>query len=199
MDYPKSIQNLINELAKLPSIGPKTAERLAFHLLNRPAEIARQLSQALITAKSNARICAVCFNFAENDPCPICADPRRDKSVICVVCKPQEIMAIEKTRSFNGVYHALGGNINPLENVGPENLKIKELLARVQNNGVKEIILAFNPDVGGESTALYLMKLLKQYPLKITRLARGLPMGADLEYADEITLENALKDRKTVE
>lgn len=197
MAYPKIIQNLINQFAKLPSIGPKTAERLVFYLLSQKESELQKFGEALEHIKANIKLCQKCFNFAESDPCPICADNRRDQKIICVITKPQDLFAIEKTGSYNGVYHILGGNINPLENIAPQDIKIKELIERLKNNGIKEIILALNPDLEGETTALYLTKLLKQFPnLKLTRLARGLPMGADLEYADEVTLENAIKDRR---
>lgn len=199
MPYPPLIQNLINQFAKLPSIGPKTAERLVFYLLKQPEKELHQFGEAIENIKGNIKACSSCFNFSESDPCPICADRRRDRKMICVVAKPQDVIALEKTGSYSGVYHILGGNINPLEDLGPENIKINELLNRLKNNEFKEIILALNPDMEGETTALYLIKLLKQFPnLKITRLARGLPMGADLEYADEVTLENAIKERREI-
>ncbi|MEK7653122.1 MAG: recombination mediator RecR [Patescibacteria group bacterium] len=199
MPYPSSIQNLINQFAKLPSVGPKTAERLVFYLLKQPESELHQFGEAIENIKGKIKICSRCFNFSENDPCPICADPRRDQKMICLVAKPQDVIALEKTGIYQGVYHVLGGNINPLENIAPENIKINELVGRIKNNGVTEIILALNPDIEGETTALYLVKLLKQFPnLKITRLARGLPMGADLEYADEVTLENAINGRREV-
>ena len=197
MSYPKIIQNLINQFAKLPSIGPKTAERLVFYLLYRPQSELNQFGEALEHLKENIKICSVCFNFSETNPCHICADHRRNQKIICVVAKPQDLTAIEKINRFDGVYHILGGHINPLEDVKPENIKINELVERIKNNNINEIILALNLDLPGETTSLYLTKLLKQFKnLKITRLARGLPMGADLEYADEITLENALKSRQ---
>lgn len=197
MKYPVIIQNLIDQFSRLPSIGPKTAERLVFHLLYRPQNELHEFSQAIDHLKSNVKQCQICFNFSESNPCYICDSPKRDKTIICVVAKPQDMAIIEKTGSFDGVYHILGGNINPLENISPRHIKIKELLVRIKNDGVREIILALNPDMSGETTSIYLTKLIKQFPnIKVTRLARGLPMGADLEYADEITLENALKDRR---
>lgn len=197
--YSPKIQNLINQFAKLPSIGPKTAQRLVFYLLKQsPAELSR-FGEAIEKIKDSVRQCGQCFNFSEGDPCLICADNRRERDLLCVVEKPQDVMALEKTKGFNGLYHVLGGNINALENLTPDNIKIKELETRIKTGAVKEIILALNPDLPGETTSLYLIKLLKQFPdLKITRLGRGLPMGADLEYADEITLENALKSRQTL-
>jgi len=199
MKYPEIIQNLINQFAKLPSIGPKSAERLVFHLLYRPQGELHDFSQAIDHLKENIKQCHICFNLSENNPCYICTNQKRDKNIICVVTKPQDVAIIEKTGSFEGVYHILGGNINPLENITPQKIKIKELLERIKYNNIKEIILALNPNMEGETTSLYLTKLIKQIPnIKITRLARGLPMGADLEYADEITLENALKERKEI-
>lgn len=196
MKYPNSIQNLINQFAKLPSIGPKSAERLVFHMLYRPQNELHEFSRAIDNLKSQVKQCQICFNFAESDPCPICSDSKRDKTLICVTAKPQEMAIIEKT-GYNGVYHILGGNINPLENISPQQIKIKELLTKIKQNEAKEVILALNPDISGETTSLYLTRLIKQFPnIKVSRLARGLPMGADLEYADEVTLENALKDRK---
>ena len=170
---------------------------MVFHLLYQPQSELHEFSHAIDHLKSSIKQCRLCFNFSESDPCYICNNSQRDKTLICVVAKPQDMAIIEKTGSFNGTYHILGGNINPLENISPHNIKIKELLLRIKNDSIKEIILALNPDMNGETTSLYLLKLIKQFPkIKITRLARGLPMGADLEYADEVTLENALKDRK---
>lgn len=197
MKYPLIIQNLIDQFARLPSIGPKSAERLVFHMLYRPQNELHEFSQAIDHLKSSVKQCQICFNFSESDPCYICNNLKRNKTIICVVAKPQDMAILEKTSAFDGTYHILGGNINPLENISPQHIKIKELLNRIKNNGVKEVILALNPDMGGETTSIYLTKLIKQFPdVKVTRLARGLPMGADLEYADEITLENALKDRR---
>lgn len=195
--YPKIVQNLIDQFARLPSVGPKTAERLVFYLLKQPETQLHQFGEAIEHIKENIKICQKCFNFSESDPCHICSDSRRNSKIICVVAKPQDLIAIEKTASFDGLYHVLGGHINPLENTTPQDIRIKELSDRIKNNGITEIILALNPDLESETTSLYLIKLLKQFRnLKISRLARGLPMGADLEYADEITLENALKTRQ---
>ncbi len=158
-----------------------------------------QLATAIINAKNAVKVCPSCFNFSESIPCPICSDPRRDHSMICVVSKPQDIASLEKTGSFPGVYHVLGGNINPLENSFPEDLRINQLLMRIKNHNVREIILALNPDMEGETTSLFLINTLKQNPeINITKLARGLPMGADVEYADEVTLENALRGRQKI-
>ncbi len=197
--YQPAIQNLIDKLSHLPSIGPKTAERLVFYLLKRPPEELEQLASAILKAKQTIKICPNCFNFSESIPCPICSDSHRDHSLICVVSKPQDIVAIEKTGFFSGVYHVLGGNINPLENSFPEDLRINQLLIRIKNHNIKEIILALNPDIEGETTSLFLINLLKKnQEIKITKLARGLPMGADVEYADEVTLENALRGRQKI-
>jgi recombination protein RecR len=197
--YSPAIQNLINQFAKLPSVGPKTASRLVFYLLSKPRQELIQFGEALEHIQEKIKICSVCYDFGESDPCPICADVRRDRQVVCVVAKPQDIEALEKARIFEGTYHLLGGNIDPLAGVTSANIRLQELIDRVKSQAVKEVILALNPDMEGETTALYLVKLLKQFPdLKITRLARGLPMGADVEYADEVTLENALSNRQTV-
>lgn len=198
MNYPKIIQNLINEFAKLPSVGPKTAERLVFHLLYQPQSELIRFGEAVEHLKENVRICSRCFNFSESDPCHICADSQRNAKIICVVAKPQDISAIEKTGSFKGVYHVLGGGINAFTNTKPEDIKIKQLVNRIRGDEPEEVILALNPDLEGESTTLYLTKLIRQYNenVKITRPARGLPMGANLEYADEVTLDNAFKTRQ---
>jgi len=195
--YPKIIQNLIDQFAKLPSIGPKTAERLVFYLLNQPQSQLYQFGEAIEHIKDQIKICQTCFNFSDTNPCQICADKRRDKHGLCIVAKPQDLAIIEKSKTFSGLYHILGGNINPLEDTEINKIKIAELINRLKNQPIKEIILALNPDIPGETTTLYLCKLLKQFPqIKISRLARGLPTGADLEYADEVTLENAFRGRQ---
>lgn len=195
--YPPSIQELINQFAALPGLGPKTAERLVFYLLKQPKDQLAKFGLALEHLKDKIRECQKCYNFSEADPCPICADKRRNAKVICVVAKPQDLIALEKTNEYQGVYHVLGGLIDPLEGVVPEQLKIKELTERLQKDGASEIILALNSDMPGETTTLYLSKLLKQFKnLKITRLAQGLPRGSNLEYADEITLSSALLGRR---
>ena len=196
--FPEAIQNLIDEFAKLPSIGPKTAERLVFYLLNQPEKDLEKFSQALKYIKDKIVICSQCQNFSESDPCSICKDPKRNHGVICVVAKPQDLIAIEKTNEYQGVYHVLGGVLNSLEGITPDRLKIKELVERIKKGKIFEIILALNPDMEGETTILYLTKLLKSYRLKTTRLARGLPIGSELDYADPITLTDALKGRKEV-
>jgi recombination protein RecR len=196
---PRALERLIHEFTKLPGIGPKTAERLVYYLLKQPKEELVSLAESLRQAKDEVITCSQCFRFADQNPCPICADKRRDKSLLCVVAESQNIPVIEKTGAFNGLYHVLGGLISPLEGVTPDKLKIAELEKRLKTNGVKEVILALNPDLDGETTSLYLAKLIKAHSgIKITRLARGLPMGADLEYADEITLENAITGRREV-
>jgi len=195
---PRALERLIQEFTKLPGIGPKTAERLVYYLLKQPKEELVSMADSLRQAKDEVVICRQCFRFADQDPCPICADKRRDKSLLCVVAESQNIPVIEKTGAFAGHYHVLGGLISPLEGITPDKLKIDELEQRLKTNGVKEVILALNPDLDGETTSLYLAKLIKPIGIKVTRLARGLPMGADLEYADEVTLENAILGRKEI-
>jgi recombination protein RecR len=197
-DLPHTIQNLIAQFDKLPGIGPKTAEKLAFFLLKQSEESLTEFAQSIFKAKENLTICSLCHNLTENNPCSICQDQNRDKKAICVVADIQDFLAIEKTGSFKGLYHILNGNLNPLEGITPDRLNIDSLIERIKNNNIKEIILGFNPDVEGETTMLYLSKLLKDFQIKITRLARGLPTGSDIEYTDEITLTNALQDRKEI-
>lgn len=180
---------------KLPGVGPKTAERLAFHVLKSPAQDARALAEALIELKEKVALCSICHSITESDPCSICADPRRDKSVVCVVEEPHDVYSIEKMGEFNGVYHVLLGVLSPLDGVGPEQLKIAGLVARVEAGGIDEIIVATNPNVEGEATAMYLAKTLKPKGALVTRIARGIPMGGDLEYADEVTLSKAMGGR----
>ncbi len=197
--YPQSIKELINRFNQLPGIGPKTAERLVFYLLNQPKEELVKLGSAFEHLKDKIIQCSKCYNFSETDPCSICKDNRRSSGVVCVVAKPQDLMVIEKIGEYQGVYHLLGGVIDPLEGITPDKLRIKELAMRIKKDNVREVILALNPDMPGETTMLYLTKLLKQFKdIKITRLARGLPIGSDLEYADEVTLSNALKGRREV-
>lgn len=196
--YPKNIQNLINRLSKLPTIGPKTAERIVMHILSKPKSILQELSQAFLGLADGITTCIICGNFSEKNPCETCSNPKRDKSIICVVAKPQDIQAIEKTKNFNGVYHILGGTVNPLEGIKLEQLSTAPLLEKISKNRVQEIILAFNPDIEGETTILSLKRALEPYKLRITRLARGLPMGSDIEYADEVTLSDALQGRKDI-
>lgn len=197
--YPEVIQNLINEFNKLPGIGPKTSERFIFYLLKQPRSEIAKFSQALEHLRDKITYCEVCYNFSEKKLCSICSNKTRDNSTICVVAESSDLVAIEKTKEYKGLYHVLGGVINQIEGLGPEKLKIKELLERVKKNKIKEIIIATNPDMEGEFTALYLAKLLKPFrETKITRLGKGIPMGGNLEYADEITLSNALKGRREI-
>ena len=195
MKFPLAIQNLINQFSKLPTVGPKTAERYVFYLLKQPAEELQRFAQFIAELKEKTTICSNCLAISETDPCFVCADKERNKEIICVVASTQDMLTIEATNKYNGLYHILGGTINTINDIRPEHLKIKPLTERIEKNNIKEIILALNPDLEGETTALYLAKLLKSSGAKITRLARGLPSGADLEYADEITLANALKYR----
>lgn len=194
---PIPLQNLIIEFSKLPGIGPKTASRLSFYLLKSKTSDVESFAKALSELKKTVTFCSCCFNLTEKNPCPICADLRRDKSLICVVEEPMDIVAINSSGEFSGLYHVLHGSISPINNVGPEDLKINELLNRLkQNPETKEIILATNPNLEGEATAMYIAKLVKPLGIKTTRIARGLPSGGDLEYADEVTLSNAMNGRK---
>lgn len=194
-----AVQNLIDQLGRLPGIGPKSAQRVAYHLLNVPKEDALALATAISTAKERVRFCDVCHNLAESDRCSICADPRRDATTVCVVEEPRDIIAVEKTGGFHGRYHVLGGAINPMEGIGPDQLKVRELLARIDTDGVVEVILCTNPNLEGDTTAMYLARLLTPLEIAVTRIASGLPVGGDLEYADELTLGRALEGRRQVE
>jgi recombination protein RecR len=196
MKVPKSVANLIEAFESLPGIGPKTAARLTYYLLHAPDTLAQQLSDSARDLKANTKICSICQNITEADPCEICDDPERDKSIICIVEDPLDVWAIDKSGSFNGVYHVLHGVIAPLENIGPEELKIAELLPRLKDGTVKELILATNPSMEGEATAMYIQRLTKPLGIQTTRIARGIPIGAELEYADEVTLRRALEGRK---
>jgi recombination protein RecR len=193
----ESVERLVGHLSQLPGIGRKTAQRLALHILRLPKADAESLAEAITDVKEKVRYCSVCCNITEADPCVICASPKRDRFMICVVEEPSDVLALEKTNEYKGLYHVLGGSLSPLDGVGPEDLKIKELLARV-SDGVQEVILAMNPNVEGEATTLYLTKLLKPLVVKVSRIARGLPIGGDLEFADEATLARALEDRTTL-
>lgn len=195
MLYPASVTNLIAALSRLPGIGPKTAQRLALYLLSRPRSELVELAKTMLAAKDKVSYCAVCGQLTEVNPCAICTDPARDRSIICVVEEPQDVVAIERTKEYHGLYHVLGGALSPLEGIGPEELRVKELLARLAGGEVREIIVATDPNVEGDATALYLARLVKPLGIKITHLARGLPVGGDLEYADEITLGKALAGR----
>ena len=196
--YDGAIQDLIDSFAKLPGIGPKGAQRIAFHLLGVDRQSAQDLADAIITVKEKVRFCEICGNVCETSPCPICQDPRRDRSVICLVEEPKDVMSIERTGEYRGLYHVLGGAIDPMSNVGPGDLRIPELLQRLKSGEVKEIILALDPNIEGEATTTYLARLLAPLEIKVTRLASGLPVGSDLEYADEITLGRAISGRRAV-
>jgi recombination protein RecR len=197
--YEGPVQSLVDELGRLPGIGPKSAQRIAFYLLKAAPEDARRLAKAVLEAKKRVSWCRRCFNFAEGDLCVYCRDERRDPTVLCVVEEPRDIVAVERTQEYRGRYHVLLGAISPIEGIGPEQLKIKELLARVGDEGVREVILATNPNIEGEATAMYLARLLKPLGLRVTRIASGLPVGGDLEYADEVTLGRALEGRREVD
>jgi recombination protein RecR len=196
--YTQPVQTLIDELGRLPGIGPKSAQRIAFHLLKVPAEDVHRLASALTDAKARVRFCSRCFNVAEGEFCPICLDDRRATDVLCVVEESRDIVALEKTGEFHGRYHVLLGAINPLEGIGPEHLKIRELLTRLDPEGVTEVIICTNPNTEGEVTAMYLARILKPLGLRVTRIASGLPVGGDLEYADELTLGRALEGRRDI-
>jgi recombination protein RecR len=195
---PDPISRLIESLSKLPGIGEKNATRLAFHLLKSPREFAENIAKAIIEAKTKVFICQTCFSFMAGDNCSICTDQKRDKSVICVVEEPFDLLAIERSREHRGKYHVLNGIISPMEGVGPDDLKIKELINRLKTEPITEVIIATNPSVEGEATALYLAKLIKPLGIEITRIAYGIPVGGDIGYVDEITLGKALKDRKKI-
>jgi recombination protein RecR len=197
--YEGPVQSLVDELGRLPGVGPKSAQRIAFYLLKAAPEDAKRLAKAVLEAKERVSWCRRCFNFAEGEMCVYCRDDRRDPSVLCVVEEPRDIVAVERTQEYRGRYHVLLGAISPIEGIGPEQLKIKELLARVGDEGVQEVILATNPNIEGEATAMYLARLLKPLGLRVTRIASGLPVGGDLEYADEVTLGRALEGRREVD
>ena len=194
--FSPSIEKLIESFEKLPSIGHKTAVRLAFHMLDLNEEDTTEFINSIVNAKKNLKFCNICFNISDTDPCPICTSPKRDNSVICVVEDVRDIMAMERTHEFKGVYHVLHGTISPMNGIGPEDIKIKELLNRIGSNNIKEIIIATNPRVEGEATAIYLSKIIKPMGIKVTRIAHGIPVGGDLEYTDEITLTKALEGRR---
>ena len=196
--YTQPVQALIDELGRLPGVGPKSAQRIAFHLLKAPGDDVARLAHAITDAKARVRFCARCFNFAEGELCPICLDDRRGGQVLCVVEESRDIVALEKTGEFHGRYHVLLGAMSPLEGIGPEQLKMKELFARLDPEGVEEVILCTNPNTEGEVTALYIARMLKAFDVKVTRIASGLPVGGDLEYADELTLGRALEGRREV-
>jgi recombination protein RecR len=197
--YEGAVQDLIDELGRLPGVGPKSAQRIAFHLLAADPVDVRRLVAALTEVKDKVRFCSVCGNVTEEEQCKICRDPRRDEAVICVVEEPKDVVAIEKTREFRGRYHVLGGAISPIEGIGPEDLRIRELMQRLADGSVTELILATDPNLEGEATATYLARLVKPMELKVTRLASGLPVGGDLEYADEVTLGRAFEGRRLLD
>jgi recombination protein RecR len=197
--YEGVVQDLIDEFGRLPGVGPKSAQRIAFHLLAaEPADV-RRLAQVLLEVKEKVRFCSICGNVAEEEQCRICRDPRRDLSVICVVEEPKDVVAVEKTREFHGRYHVLGGAISPIEGIGPDDLRIRELMVRLADGVVTELILATDPNLEGEATATYLARLVKPMGLRVTRLASGLPVGGDLEYADEVTLGRAFEGRRQLD
>ncbi len=196
MTQPEPLTRLIEELQRLPGVGRKSAQRLAFHILRAPREDADRLCQAVQDVKEKVTYCSVCNNITDIDPCAYCTDEGRDRRLICVVEEPQNVIGIEKTRDFRGAYHVLMGAISPLQGIGPDDLKIKGLLARVEQGGVEEVILATNPNVEGEATAIYLARLLKPLGVRVTRIAMGVPVGSDLEYADEITVHKAMEGRR---
>lgn len=189
------LQNLIEEFEKLPGIGSKTAQRLAFHVLNLPEERAEKFAKAILEAKEKLRYCRICQNLSDSDECSICSDAGRDHSVICVTETPKEVLQMERTNEFRGVYHVLHGAISPMDNIEPDDIRIKELMQRIAAGGVKEVIMATNPNLEGETTAMYISKLIKPFGVKVTRIAHGVPVGGELEYADEVTLSKALQWR----
>lgn len=197
--YEGAIQDLIDELGRLPGIGPKSAQRLAFHLLAADQADVRRLVEAIAHVKETVRFCRVCGNVAEQEECRVCRDPRRDPGVLCVVEEPKDVVAIERTRQFRGRYHVLGGAISPIDGIGPQHLRIRELLARLADGTVTELILATDPNLEGEATATYLARLVRDMGLRVTRLASGLPVGGDLEYADEVTLGRAFEGRRLID
>lgn len=194
--FSPSIEKLIESFEKLPSIGHKTATRLAFHMLDLGEQETNDFISSIVNAKKSLKYCSNCYNISDTDPCPICASPKRDNSLICVVEDVKDIIAMEKTHEFKGVYHVLHGSISPMDGIGPDDIKIKELLNRISQNKISEIILATNPRVEGEATAMYLSKLIKPMGIKVTRIAHGIPVGGDLEYTDEVTLTKALEGRR---
>ena len=196
--YEGPVQDLIDELGRLPGIGPKSAQRIAFHLLDADKDEVQQLVEAITTVKTSVSFCVICGNVTEQEECSICRDARRDRSVICVVEESKDVMAIERTRSYRGLYHVLGGAISPLQGVGPDQLRIRELMTRLSDETVQEIVLAMDPNLEGEATSTYLTRMLKTLGIRVTRLASGLPVGGDLEYADEVTLGRAFEGRTVV-
>lgn len=195
MLFAKPLGELIAQLERLPGVGPKSAQRLAFHIIRWPEDDVRRLSDALVRAKQALRLCNICQNFSEGEECPICTDPKRDRTTVCVVAEPRDVAAVERINEYHGLYHVLHGLLNPMDGIGPEQLKLRELLARL-GGGLQEIIIATNPTLEGDATALYLAKLLKPFEIKVTRLAYGMPVGGELDYADSATLHSALEYRR---
>ena len=196
--YEGAVQELIDELGRLPGVGPKSAQRIAFHILESDPDDMKKLATAIVTVKDRVKFCSVCGNVTEQETCSICRDPRRDPTMICVVEESKDVIAVERTRSFRGRYHVLGGAINPIAGIGPDQLRIRELLGRLSDEQISEIIIATDPNLEGEATATYLMRMLKTLGITVTRLASGLPVGGDLEYADEITLGRAFEGRRSM-
>lgn len=196
MFYPEPLAKLIDAFSRLPGIGPKTAARLAFHVLRMKEDDCIDFAKALVNVKRNLHYCSVCCNITDTDPCRICQDKTRDRSVICVIQEPKDLVAMERTKEFNGYYHVLHGAISPMEGIGPDEIRIADLLKRLSDEQVQELILATNPNIEGEATAMYLSRLVRPFGLKVTRIAHGLPVGGDLEYADEVTLTKALEGRR---
>ena len=196
--YTPALQKLIDELGKLPGVGPKSAQRIAFHLIKLPEQDALSLANAIQEAKQKVRFCETCFNMSDEAICEICSDTQRDSSLVCVVEEPRDIVALERTREYKGLYHVLQGAINPIDGIGPEQLKIRELLERLKGNTLQEVILCTNPNIEGEATAMYLAKLIEPLGIQVSRIASGLPVGGDLEYADELTLGRALEGRRKI-
>lgn len=199
MEYTKPLAQLIEFFQKFPGIGPKSAQRMAFHLLKMPLSEVQRFSNVLVEAKENIHYCNICFNMSASNPCEICTDDRRDRTVICVVAETKDLIAIEKTREYKGLYHVLQGTLSPLDGIGVEDIRIKELLTRVTDEKITEVILALSPSVEGEATSMYITKLLKPFKIKISRIAFGLPVGSDIEFADEITLAKAIEGRRIID
>ena len=196
--FPASLENLVDHFASLPGVGRKSAQRLAFHVLGLPDEEARGFAEAILEAKSNVRCCRICQNLTEGEICSVCASPTRDKATICVVSEPRDVASIERGREYNGTYHVLHGVLSPMSHVGPDDIRIKELLTRVAENDIEEVIMATNPDTEGEATAMYLSRLLKPFGVKVTRLAYGIPVGSNLEFTDDATLSRAIEGRTEI-
>ena len=196
--FPASLENLVDHFASLPGVGRKSAQRLAFHVLGLPDEEARAFADAILEAKSNVRCCRICQNLTEGEICSVCASPTRDKTTICVVSEPRDVVSIERGREYNGTYHVLHGVLSPMSHVGPDDIRIKELLTRVAENEIEEVIMATNPDTEGEATAMYLSRLLKPFGVKVTRLAYGIPVGSNLEFTDDATLSRAIEGRTEI-